>query len=268
MIDPAPIVAGCQTVNCSDVRRPFGRLEWVFILTRSGCAYCRGEGHTIDLPPGSLLALRPGIPHDYGSVGAWENIWVHVHLRKSWGQLMAWPEKITGCFLLLLSPSIRKNVETAFLDMEALQHADEHPHRMDLAMNALERALLYASPPPELQQETATPDPRIRKAIELLRLEYQRPPGLTEMARLCGLSRSRFAELFHAETHLTTGEFLENQRRRRALHLLQYTRMSVTQIAEQLGYSSPFHFSARFKQALGLSPRTYRTGLHKVKSGR
>jgi len=34
--------------------------------------------------------------------------------------------------------------------------------------------------------------------------------------------------------------------------------MSVTEIAEQLGYSSLFYFSLRFKHVTGWSPRAYR----------
>jgi transcriptional regulator GlxA family with amidase domain len=52
--------------------------------------------------------------------------------------------------------------------------------------------------------------------------------------------------------------FLENQRLRRARELLENTSLSLTEIAGQAGFSSPFYLSLRFKRQFGLSPRDHR----------
>ena len=40
--------------------------------------------------------------------------------------------------------------------------------------------------------------------------------------------------------------------------LLEYTRGTLQQIADETGFSSPFYLSLRFKRRYGLSPRDYR----------
>ena len=101
-------------------------------------------------------------------------------------------------------------------------------------------------------------DPRIVKATEWLSRNFQKAPQVGELAKHCGLSRSRFTELFRLHTGQTVSEYLEKQRLDRACHLLRYTSMSVTEIADQLGYATLFYFSLRFKHVFGRSPTAYR----------
>jgi AraC family transcriptional regulator of arabinose operon len=52
--------------------------------------------------------------------------------------------------------------------------------------------------------------------------------------------------------------YVEARRIERATQLLRVTSLSVKQIAEQVGFESPFYFSLRFKKATGISPSAYR----------
>jgi AraC family transcriptional regulator of arabinose operon len=78
------------------------------------------------------------------------------------------------------------------------------------------------------------------------------------LARRCGLSRSRFAELFREQMGVSPLAFLENQRLRRARELLEHTSLNLAEISVQAGFASPFYFSLRFKKHFGASPRNYR----------
>jgi AraC family transcriptional regulator, transcriptional activator of pobA len=48
-----------------------------------------------------------------------------------------------------------------------------------------------------------------------------------------------------------------------AKRYLQFTDLSIKEIAAQLGYVDPFHFSKVFKQEIGYSPQAYREQLHR-----
>jgi AraC-like DNA-binding protein len=52
-------------------------------------------------------------------------------------------------------------------------------------------------------------------------------------------------------------EFSNLLRAKRAMELLQDTRMSVTEISAALGYSSPAHFARAFRKAVGVSPHEF-----------
>ncbi|MDR3228585.1 MAG: helix-turn-helix domain-containing protein, partial [Puniceicoccales bacterium] len=111
-------------------------------------------------------------------------------------------------------------------------------------MNALERALLLCDAVNPRHAESRL-DERVRKAVEVL----CRTPGerftLEGLARQCGLSRSRFAELFREQVGVPALEFLEGRRLRRVRELLEHTSLNLSEIAEQTGFSSPFYLSLR-----------------------
>jgi len=67
-----------------------------------------------------------------------------------------------------------------------------------MAVNALERALLLCDTVNPRHIECRR-DPRIRKAVDLLCRRSDERFTLAELARRCGLSRSRLAELFRQQ---------------------------------------------------------------------
>ena len=140
--------------------------------------------------------------------------------------------------------------------MDTASHANHRRHE-ELAINALERALLLCDSINPRYRENQR-DPRIRKAIELISQQPEERLTIDSLASKCGLSRSRLAQLFKQETGDSPIAFLETQRLRRTRDLLEHTHLSLTEIAEKVGFASPFYLSLRFKKQYGVSPRDYR----------
>ena len=69
---------------------------------------------------------------------------------------------------------------------------------------------------------------------------------------------SRLSKLFTAMEGLTIERFATLQRIEKAKELLIYDQLNMTQVAEQLDYSSPAHFSAQFKRETGVSPSSFK----------
>ena len=84
------------------------------------------------------------------------------------------------------------------------------------------------------------------------------PLRVSMLARLAGLSPDYFAQLFKVQTGCSPREYLHLLRIHRACRLLETTSLGIKQIANQLGYQDPFHFSRKFKGFQGLSPTEYR----------
>ncbi|MDD5350742.1 MAG: helix-turn-helix domain-containing protein [Chthoniobacteraceae bacterium] len=263
LFKPAQIVAGMQQIRWNNrVWRPLGTTDWLFVLTLNGPAWYRLGRQTFMAEEGDLMVIRQGTPHDYGCEGSapmWDNLWIHVHPRASWLEWLQWPELAPGLLYLHLPRGLFEQVESDFRELEAMQHS-QAPLREELAMNILERAILRCQSLTTRDGEFLKRDPRIAKAADWLGRNLRDAPQVGELAKRSGLSRSRFSELFHGDTGQTVTEFVEQQRLARACHLLRYTSMSATEIADQLGYSSLFYFSSRFKRAFGWSPRAYRQG--------
>jgi AraC family transcriptional regulator of arabinose operon len=82
---------------------------------------------------------------------------------------------------------------------------------------------------------------------------------ISELGRLVGLSRSRFTVLFTQQLKMSPQAYFEAARLGRAAQLLRASHWSIGEIAEEVGYQSPFYFSTRFRRYFGTSPSHYRT---------
>ena len=74
------------------------------------------------------------------------------------------------------------------------------------------------------------------------------------LARIAGMSRTRFAERFTALVGLPPIEYLTHWRLMKARMLLRTTDLDMQEIADRCGYASVPSFSRRFKQAFGTGP--------------
>ena len=83
---------------------------------------------------------------------------------------------------------------------------------------------------------------------------------LAELARLLNLSVRQTQRLLQESFGKTFSQKLTEARMAAASQLLRNTTLSVTQIAERVGYSSIEHFSSAFRRSVGVSPRQYRQG--------
>jgi AraC-like DNA-binding protein len=106
---------------------------------------------------------------------------------------------------------------------------------------------------------TASPHhDRIGEIAARLSLETEGIPSVQNLAQEAGLSPAHFGRLFRAHTGQTPKEFLLRVRMTRAQYFLRETDMSISEIAERLGYADVFFFSRQFKQKNGLSPSRFR----------
>lgn len=100
----------------------------------------------------------------------------------------------------------------------------------------------------------------IKALCEEIRLDPAQHNSIAEMAVKLHLSVDHFIRIFKQIRGVTPGEFVVNARIETAASLLLFTKRSVSEIADQLGYCDVFHFSKQFKVRMGVSPRAYRSG--------
>lgn len=80
------------------------------------------------------------------------------------------------------------------------------------------------------------------------------PLDICQLAKMACMSRSRFFESFKRQLGCTPVEYQHQRRMSRAYQRLQ-EKCSVTEVSYELGYLSLSHFSRRFHQHFGMSPR-------------
>ena len=83
--------------------------------------------------------------------------------------------------------------------------------------------------------------------------------SLEELAGICNLSLSRFKHLFKEELGIPPSEYMVRKKIGRAEWMLVNTSAPVSEIAYELGFSSPGYFSTVFRQYKGISPARFRS---------
>lgn len=101
-------------------------------------------------------------------------------------------------------------------------------------------------------------DYRIVRLLEYLHAHPERGESIETWSQFCGLKRTYFHELFLRETGVTPRAYHHNLVMRRAANLLLETELSITSIAERLGYPSIHPFSRHFSTCYGINPSQYR----------
>ena len=98
----------------------------------------------------------------------------------------------------------------------------------------------------------------IFRAIERMQSHLKEPFRVGEAASQLGLGERRFHQIFKAIVGETPKRYFEGLRGEAAEDFLARSSFSVADIAERLGYSSPYHFSRAFSKFRALSPSAYR----------
>ncbi len=97
-----------------------------------------------------------------------------------------------------------------------------------------------------------------REAIDrIIDTMHDRSDGrwsVTAMARSAHLSERRFRQIFQSHTGQTPKQFYDGLRLDLGKALLEQGALRVGEVAERLGFSSPFHFSKAYSARFNIPP--------------
>jgi AraC-like DNA-binding protein len=94
----------------------------------------------------------------------------------------------------------------------------------------------------------------ISDAIRWIRRHYSEPLLVAELAELAGMSPSTFHRHFRAATSMTPIQFQKQLRLQQARVLLRTQATTAAEVAYQVGYTSPAHFTRTYHKAFGRTP--------------
>lgn len=97
----------------------------------------------------------------------------------------------------------------------------------------------------------------IEKSLQYIQENLTEKLTLRKMAEVMSFSPVYFHNCFQTAVGKTLREYVEEQRIKRAAHLLITTEMTLTAIAYKCGFSSQSYFILVFKRRMGITPRQY-----------
>jgi two-component system, response regulator YesN len=99
----------------------------------------------------------------------------------------------------------------------------------------------------------------VEKAIGLIQHRYWEHFSLSTLARQVGMSKCRLSHRFHEVLGVTFRDYLMSVRLERAKALLAAGHVSITEVAQGVGFSDLPRFDKVFKRYTGLTPSAYRS---------
>lgn len=110
---------------------------------------------------------------------------------------------------------------------------------------------------------TRAGDLQLREVVKYITEHYAEPIKVSQLAEMTYLSPRHFTRIFKDYFQTTPMNYITNCRLQRARLLLAGKDYSITQVANECGFSDSNYFARQFKKAFGVSPSEYRAGLRK-----
>ena len=101
-------------------------------------------------------------------------------------------------------------------------------------------------------------DARISKALEAIHNRPEEPWTVQSLAVTAGMSRTSFSTLFSELMGTTPMQYLTSWRMEVARSLLHAQFLTLSEVAERVGYGSQASFTKVFREAVGMTPGAYR----------
>ncbi|HEU4470701.1 MAG TPA: AraC family transcriptional regulator [Flavisolibacter sp.] len=98
---------------------------------------------------------------------------------------------------------------------------------------------------------------QLKQVIDYSNAFIHQNVGLNELSAQANLSAFHFTRLFKSTVGIAPHQFVLQLKLERSKQLIRSGKMSLTEIAYELGFNDQAHFSNAFKKSLGISPRQF-----------
>lgn len=156
----------------------------------------------------------------------------------------------------------------AQIDAEYRQPAPGRDRMLDALIQALTVALARLATPHGLTDTAPGPHQRERgyehlaSFQALIEARYRQQPSVERFAEQLGMSSAHLNALCRRLADRSALQLLHERLLLEAKRQLTYTNMTISQVADSLGFSEPAYFTRFFKRNTGLSPRDFRLRQH------
>jgi AraC-like DNA-binding protein len=241
--------AGTVTHGSASRNRNFPHYALVYLTGGAG-SYEDALGCRVDVTPGDVIFVFPGVRHSYGPAKAGD--WDELYLVFDGPVFELW--RTAG---LLDERRPVRRLEPVVRWFGEFRSFLERPRPLSRRARDLELCRFLGLLTSVLEPEEA-PASWLEQATTSLATGLSEPLQLRSIAADVGMSYESFRKRFRAATGMSPRSYREARRIEVACELLATTSMTHRQIAESLGYLDVFHFSKRFKAVVGIPPRQYR----------
>lgn len=247
---------------------------YAFHLIKSGKGKIAVSGKTYTVRKGDLLYFPPSLRHSFysdpelplSSYNVYCELWLpapsDTHRHLAWNVSEFDPTYLTR---MNPDPAIDRlpfhfplqNHEPMITSFEHLvnHHQRFQPLSSEIAGSLLKAFVLEFI---QLSQATFLTDYRIKPIIDLINQGANEERDYETWLSLSGLRKTQFHDLFKKATGLSPKAFWTRAIMKQAAVALRESNRSITELADDLGYSSIHHFTKQFTAFYGVPPSAFR----------
>lgn len=232
-----------------------------FIFLTEGEGEYRDEsGKTLAVKGGDLILVFPGFAHWYGPKKGqdWNEVYVAVEgpIFDPWfvGGVLSRDDPVIGLGSQMPIHAIW--IQKWLEQFVRLQDPARRSQGV-MALNGFLADLLLLNPAAEPEAESW-----LRRSTEALGRDFKHNIDLEKLSAELGMSYETFRKKFQQSTGVSPLRFRNEKKIEAAQNLMRYSpHLKSSQIALVLGFSDEFHFSKRFTEFAGVTPREFRKTL-------
>jgi AraC-like DNA-binding protein len=255
-----PAMAGIATYPPGATFGPRRMRDYEFVWMIQGDAEYRRGSTWVSAPQGSIVLCRPGATDFFrwDAKRHTQHGYFHFQLCSApthWPAPEAWP--------LVRTPQGDEILLPLFRYLLA-QIGQGKPQLCRPALELFLMAFVTGESGTAAVPDEALPE-AVERATQFLYARLEDDPAapltLKDLARAACVTPEHLCRVFKDATGRTPLETARLARLDRAATLLARTNYSVGEISAMCGFTSPFHFSRRFKQSYGVAPRNLRQAI-------
>jgi AraC family transcriptional regulator of arabinose operon len=252
----------------------FPYAQYHYIDRKEGCKqniliYCtKGEGYVIidqkktRIRSNTMLIIPKNTPHIYGSndENPWDIYWIHFS-GESDDHLIQNNSTIT---LIDVPLSTMPFLKVLFDDMFDALSTGPDISNIIYACYSLSYFLAKVLFMPNNKYEARDKKTKyVENSIDFMKNNIDKRLTLNDLTIYNNLSKTQLIDIFKEKTGYSPIDYFLRLKIQKACFNLDFTEMTISEIAEKIGYSDQYYFSRLFKKIMGMAPSDYR----RVKKG-
>jgi len=231
---------------------PFYSIEYV----ARGHGELRLKGRPHLLQPGRLFSYGPGRPHRIASDSVDPLVKYFVDFAGTGAPALLQSCRLTAGSVAQVFPP---NALSLLFDELILSGLRARRGRRELCVKLLEcLALKIAGANASLEEAGTHAFASYQQCRQHIEAHFLRLHGLKQIAGEIHANDAYLCRLFQRYDCQSPYQYLLRLKMNHAAERLQQPDAMVKQVAEEVGFPDPFHFSRVFRNVLGLSPTTFR----------
>ena len=156
----------------------------------------------------------------------------------------------------VIEPPDGEAFRKAILRIWAARGADfNHAVRMTGELYSALSILMHSQPPHRAEDVASQ---YVQKAATYIAHHYAYPISIPDIASYVGVDRSHLYTVFKQVIGVSPKDYLTDYRIRKACSLLREPALSITAVANSVGFENNLYFSKVFRKRMGLTPSDYR----------